>query len=266
MLRNKFTARPTRVLGALLVMFVVSSCGKSTGGGTPTPPDSAPTPVAELTPSAEPSTAAAPSAPALDVPALLGKIGDAQDIIGWYRARESYVATGETNPEVEAALSAREAELLAANPAMPITESLDLLELQWKLDGESSAEGREDTFVVTWLFRVNKPVPVAEGHDVKLVLRGWFDKAHQQYFKENEKYVDLTYALDPPLSEWKAGSYHLISNKTYRKLPNLPYRLHTYFSELKQGDDGNWVFAGRLGEAADAGWHADLGAGGSTAQ
>lgn len=198
--------------------------------------------------------------PALDVPSLVARINGAEDMIDWHAQRAAYLAQADRDSEVDAALATREAALLAQSPALPISEELELVALDWALDGESSAEGKDENFRATWLFKVKKKIELEEGVDVRLILRGWFDKAHQHYFGPDDKYFQLTYKLVPPISDWEAGSYHLVALKTYRKVPNLPYRLHTFLEKVRQTEDGGLTPGGRHGEIADSGWRADLGA------
>jgi len=254
-------------VGLLLGMgvLVLSGCGKKT-----TEPDSpkdnaegAPAAVAPApTEMSEPAETPTPQPEeALDVPALLDKIANAKDMLQWYGIRTAYLASGSKNQEVDAALAARETALLSDTPVLPISEDLDLIAIDWKLDGSASSEGKEETFDVTWLFRPNEKIVQEADRDMRLVLRGWFDKAHQHYFKPDEKYFQLTYTLVQPVSEWDAGSYQLVTQKTYRKLPNLPYRMHTFFTKVRKTEEGDWAPDGRYGEIADAGWKADLGGG-----
>ncbi len=220
-----------------------------------------PAPAVEKTPTAQETSAESKpvSAEPMDVAVILSTISGAKDLLAWYKIRSAYQSHDTPNPEVDAAFAAKEAELLELAPVKPVNEALDLVDFDWKLVGAESEEGQKETFRATWLFRVNKDISLEPGHEVKLVLRGWFDKAHQQYFDEGARYFELTYAIKPPVSDWKADTYQLVTHKTYKKVPNVPYRMRVLFPELKVTDEGKTVSAGRFGENIDCGWHADVG-------
>ncbi len=237
---------------ALTATILLSACGAKSGGSAPAaPPVEAPAQVAEQ-----------PAAP--DFSATLAKIAAAEDMLAWYAVRQEYNGGSERSPEVDAALSAKESELLAKAPARAINDALDLVAFNWKLDGTTSAEGQKETFAVTWLFKKKQAIQFSEGEDVQLILRGWPDKAHQHYLEgvgqADNKYFELSYGLKPKLAQWKEGDYQIVEQKTYKKLPNVPYRVHTFFSQLKKNDEGKWVYVGPYGQRPDLGWFADLGA------
>ena len=111
---------------------------------------------------------------------------------------------------------------------------------------------------------MKKSVVVEENNDIWLVLRGWFDKSHRHYFEANQDYLqrgyfELTYSLDPPLAAWEPGSYQRVVRRSYKKLPNVPYRFQNYFNGVRKDERGNWVSTGRWGEFSEIGWRADLG-------
>jgi len=247
-------------LGIVVGAAVLTLPGCNRPEATPSPADDRELVTGADSVSAKPARAPEPAPTAtLDAPALLARLAAADTMLAWYDVQAAYQAQGGGIPEVDAALAAREAELLAKTPALLISEELDLIAVNWKLDGIESAEGKEEAFLVTWLFRPKKDIVQEAGHDVRLVLRGWFDKAHQQYFAADEKYFQLTYTLKPPVADWEAGSYQLVKQKTYRKVPNIPYRLHTFFTKVRKTEEGDWVPQGRYGQIADSGWKADLG-------
>lgn len=238
--------------GALMCAGVVLvGCGAKSGEPVPSAPAvETPAPVAEK-----------PSAP--DFSVTLAKVAASEDMFAWYTAREEYLSGKERSAEVETALSAKEAELLAKSPARPLNDALDLVAFNWKLDGTASAEGQKETFAVTWLFKKKQAIQFPAGEDVQLILRGWPDKAHQHYLEgvgqADNKYFELSYGLKPKLAQWKDGDYQIVEQKTYKKLPNVPYRVHTFFSQLKKNDEGKWVYVGPYGQRPDLGWFADLG-------
>lgn len=234
------------------VGIILSACGAKTGDPmSAAPVMEAQAPVAEK--------AAAP-----DFSAVLTKVAASEDMFAWYAARQAYLSGTERNPEVDSTLAAKETELLAKSPARPINDALELVAFNWKLDGKDSAEGQKETFAVTWLFKKKQAIQFPEGEDVQLILRGWPDKAHQHYLEgvgqADNKYFEVSYGLKPKLTEWKEGDYQLVEQKTYTKLPNVPYRMHTFFSQLKKNDEGKWVYVGPFGKRPDLGWFADLGA------
>ena len=239
--------------GALAaVAIVLSGCGAKTGEPAPAAPAiESPAPAAEK-----------PTAP--DFTATLAKVAASEDMIAWYTVRQEYMSGAERSPEVDSALSAKEAELLAKVPVRPINDALDLVAFNWKLDGTASAEGQKETFAVTWMFKKKQAIQFPAGEDVQLILRGWPDKAHQHYLEgvgqADNKYFELSYGLKPKLAEWKEGEYQIVEQKTYKKLPNVPFRIHTFFSQLKKNDEGKWVYVGPYGQRPDLGWFADLGA------
>ena len=236
---------------ALTAAILFSACGAKSGDpATNTPAVETPAPIAEK-----------PAAP--DFSATLAKVTTSEDMFAWYAARQEYLSGAERSPEVDSALSAKEAELLAKVPARPINDALDLVAFNWKLDGTVSAEGQKETFAVTWLFKKKQAIQLPEGEDVRLIIRGWPDKAHQHYLEgvgqADNKYFELSYGLKPNLAQWKDGEYQIVEQKTYKKLPNVPYRVHTFFSQLKKNDEGKWVYVGPFGQRPDLGWFADLG-------
>jgi hypothetical protein len=238
------------VLG--LVFIVLQGCD---GSSKPSP-----APAVDKAPVAEKTSAEAKPAPAepMDVAVILNDIATTKNLLAWYQTRSTYLDRGTANAEIDAAFAAKEAELLKKAPAKPVSDALELVDFDWKLAGAESAEGQKETFLATWLLRVNKAISLKPDHDVKLVLRGWFDKAHQQYFDEGARYFELTYTIKPPVADWQAGSYQMVAFETYKKVPNIPYRLRTIFAEVVKNEEGKWVSFGRYG-AVDSGWHADMG-------
>lgn len=242
--------------GALLLAgLLLAGCGAKSGESTPTPRDAVEVP--------------APTAPAVATPsptdftALLQQVASASDLFSWYSARESYLSAAARSPEVDAALAAKETELLAKSPARAFNDALELLAFDWKLDGDNSAEGKKENFTGRWLFHKKGPVTLAADEEVQLILRGWPDKAHQNYLEgvgqADNKYFELSFSLKPRLADVENGAYFLVERKTYKQLPNVPYRMHTFFSQMKKKEDGSWGYVGRFGESADLGWVADAG-------
>ena len=243
------------LLGALL------ACTGSLAGCAPKT-SSAPAPEVPAAVEKPVAPAVAETPPAPDLSATLQKAAACEDLFSWYGVREQYLAGAARGAEVDAALSAKEAELLAKTPAKAFNDSLEVVAFDWKLAGSGSSEGKKENFNARWLFRKKGPIALPAGDDVQLILRGWPDKAHQHYLEgvgqADNKYVELTFWLKPPLSEIEAGAYFLVERKTYRPLPNVPYRMHTFFSQMKKKEDGSWGYVGRFGELADFGWFAGL--------
>lgn len=241
--------------GALLSAgLVLAGCGAKTGESAPEAPKKveAPAPAAPV---------AAPAAP--DLATSLQNVASAQDFFSWYSARESYLSGAARSPEVDAALAAKETELLAKTPARAFNDALELVAFDWKLEGENSAEGKKENFTGRWLLHKKGPVTLGADEEVQLILRGWPDKSHQNYLEgvgqADNKYFELSFSLKPRLADVENGAYFLVERKTYKQLPNVPYRMHTFFSQLKKKDDGSLAYVGRFGESADLGWMADTG-------
>lgn len=244
------------LLGALLACTgSLAGCGaKTSSAPAPEVPAAVEKPVA---------SAVAEAPPAPDLSATLQKVAACEDLFSWYGVREEYLAGAARGAEVDAALSAKEAELLAKTPAKAFNDSLEVVAFDWKLDGEGSAEGKKEDFVIRWLFHKKGQVDLPVDEEVQLILRGGPDKAHLHYLEglgqADKNYFELSFWLKPRLSEVEAGAYFLVERKTYRPLPNVPYRMHTFFSQMKKKEDGSWGYLGRFGEPADLGWLADVG-------
>ncbi len=232
---------------------LLGGCGAK-DAGTP----AAEVPVKTETPAAPVEAPAAP-----DFSATLQKISACEDMFAWYSVREAYLAGTERGAEVDAALAAKEAELVVKTPAKALHETLDLVAFDWKLEGSDSAEGKPENFNMRWLFHVKAPIVLPADEDIQLVLRGWPDKAHQNYLEgigqADNKYFEISFWLKPRIVESEAGSYYLVERKTYKEVPNVPYRMHTFFSQLKKKEDGGWGFVARFGASIDMGWFADTG-------
>ena len=243
------------VFGAVLT---IAGCSPSPGNGEP--------PAARSAPAANtPATTASTGAPAilLDRAKLLADIAGARDMFAWYNAYTRCKGAGVTDPEVNSALSKAREALLKKKPAMAITDSLDLVAFDWKLDGTESVEGKNETFVVHWLYFKKGGIKLGEDQGLRLVVRGWLDKAFLHYYTpdqgQNPRYFEMTWKLNPNMDAWKTGEYHLVTQKTYRPIPNVPYRIYTYLAAVKKADDGVWRGKGTYGKSLDLGWHADLG-------
>lgn len=236
--------------------LVLVGCGAESGEKSPVSEK-----VAEMPAQATPKAMEAPVAP--DFSVSLQQIAAAEDFFGWFAAREAYLAGTARSPEVDAALQAKETELQAKSPARPINDSLDIVAFDWKLDGANSSEGKKENFSTRWIIHKKAAIELPEGDEVQLILRGWPDKSHQNYLEgvgqADNKYFELSFWLKPTLSEIEPGSYFLVERKTYKQIPNVPYRMHTFFSQLKKKEDGNWSYVGRYGVLIDLGWFADTG-------
>lgn len=240
------------VLAAIVTATgVLSGCGAKESG----------TPATETSPKSEAQAPAAPAA--LDLPTVLQKVSGSADLFSWYAARDAYLAGTARGAEVDAALSAKEAELRAKTPGWPVNDALEILAFNWKLDGGASAEGKLANFTATWLFHAKQDIQLPADVVVKLVLRGWPDKAHRHYLTEagrkEDRYFETTYDFTPPLGEWKAGNYYLVERRVKASIPNVPYRIHTIYSQVKKKEDGTSAGAGPYAELTDLGWFADSG-------
>jgi hypothetical protein len=149
------------------------------------------------------------------------------------------------------------------SPPQALNEKLSLVAFDWKLNGASSSEGKKEEFTASWLFRKTGETELGPDRRVLLVLRGWVDKAHQEYLKAeghgDGRYFEKTYTLDPGVDAWEPGTYQLITKVLRPALPNLPYRMHSIFPEQSKTDDGSWDTKGRYAEMVNMGWFADLG-------
>lgn len=195
--------------------------------------------------------------------ALLGDIEAAADIFEWYdvytraRALEPRVA------ELDAALEKKRVTLMRGAPAIPISDAIELAGFKWKLQGAESSEGKFETFSASWLFHKKSEITFEKNEDVKLILRGWLDESHMHYFAPDKggdpRYFEYNWSLRPSINQWETGEYHLVTRETYKQVPNVPYRIHTFFTSVKQDEAGDWKSQGAYGERLDLGWHADLG-------
>ena len=239
---------------ALTGTMLVTGCGKSTQPETPANGDNAQPP------------AAAPeiAAPAVDSAVLLKRVEGCGDLFAWHAVRSEYLADTGRDAAVDTALAVKEQELLAKTPGWSVNDALQIVAFSWDLDGEAPPESEAENFTATWLFKAKQDIQLAPGIDVKFVLRGWPDPSHRHFLKEagrkEDRYFEFTYDFTPPLDEWKAGSYYRIECKIKSKLPNVPYRIHTVYSQVKKNEDGtSGGFAGPYAELTDLGWFADLG-------
>lgn len=244
------------VLAAVVAIGVLSGCGGSPQAKAPeTSSAPASTPAVEAPAPETPAPAAAP--------ASAESIAACTNMVEWYRVNAAYAESGASDPAVTAALAAKEAELLAAKPPVLVNDKLELVAFDWKLKGTKSAEGKAELFTASWLFRKTQDTALGADRAVFLVLRGWVDKAHQQYLKDagiaDGRYFEKTYEFDPGLDSWPVGKYTLITKEIKPALPNLPYRMHSIFPAKKKGEDGNWASDGKFAEALEMGWFADLG-------
>ena len=253
--------RSIGVVGIVAASCIVALQGCNKSESTPPPTANPESATATTTPKVmEVKTPEAPVAPALDVSAVLKDIANSKSLLDWYQIRVAYEAHESQNAEIDAALDAREQELAPASNPKAMSDSLDLIDLSWQLAGDdTSEEGRLGKFRVTWLFRVKAPITVEPDQAIRLVLRGWIDKAHREHFEGDKQFVEFTYDLVPPLTSSKAGSYYLVERTTYTEIPNVPYRLHTFFSISTKSDDGKWTYVGPYGKPVDSGWFADAG-------
>jgi hypothetical protein len=205
----------------------------------------------------------APKAISKEDALTISKIEASKDMFEWYGLQTSYKEAQGDSEDVEAALAAKEAELLKKKPAVPVTDALKLVAFNWKLLGSASTEGKEEKFQAQWLFHKSGSITFAKDEDVTLVLRGWLDAAHMHYFPEDKggdpRYFELNWSIRPSINNWSVGEYYLVTRETYNPVPNVPYRIHTFFAQVKKDEEGNWKSQGTYGEHLDLGWHADLG-------
>ena len=194
---------------------------------------------------------------------LLSEIALADSLMKWFKIRTKYRETGEQNRHIEAALSKKEQELLENELAAPINDLLELVAFDWKMNGEEPRDDRRATFLVSWLFRTRGAIGFAPGHKVQLVLCGRPDRSHARHFmtetSRKKSYFEFTWDLLPSIVTWDKGEYYLVTKKTYRPVPNVPYRMTTFFSEVKKKEDGKWVYLGPYGaRILIPGWRVDL--------
>lgn len=248
--RSGFALLTLSLAGTLLV----AGCTKAPQSETPAQGDQTATPAVTTPVAAE---------PAVDSSALLKQIEGCADMLAWHAVQSEYLAGTGRDAAVDTALAAKEQELLAKTPGWSVNDALQIVAFNWDLDGEVSSEGKAENFTATWLFKAKQDVQLAPGIEVKQVLRGWPDASHRHYLKEagrkEERYFEFTYDFTPALGEWKAGNYYRIERKIKSKLPNVPYRIHTVYSQVKKNEDGTTSFAGPYAELTDLGWFADLG-------
>lgn len=239
---------------ALTSTLLVTGCGKASQSETPATGGNTPPPAAA------PETAA----PAVDSAALLKRVEGCPDIFAWHTVQSEYLSGTGRDAAVDAALAAKEQELLAKTPGWSVNDALQIVGFKWDLAGEAPPESIAENFSATWLFKAKQNVQLQPGVDVKLVLRGWPDVSHRHYLKEagrkEDRYFETTYDFNPPLGEWKAGNYYLVERKVKGSLPNVPYRIHTIYSQVKKNEDGtSGGFAGPYAPLTELGWFADLG-------
>lgn len=63
----------------------------------------------------------------------------------------------------------------------------------------------------------------------------------------------------PPSTRKKKGGITWCLKKTYRPVPNVPYRMFTSFSEQEKQEDETWQYVGQFGDRVESEWHVDLG-------
>lgn len=212
---------------------------------------------------AEATPAPKPEAPKpLTAEALLERIAQCEKMVGWYRIRDEYRNSGLTSADIDAALMAKEKQLLAKNPPQAITDALELVDFEWTLLSTEGENGELTRNTATWLFKKKAAINLDEGNDVVLVLRGLPDKSHVEKFA-SERYRDqgffeFTYDLDPGVQAWSTGEYHLVTKNTFPPVPKVPYRMVTVMSEVHRNDEGETRFANRFGERPQMGWFAVL--------
>lgn len=256
--------------GALILALLISFGSFSLAGCKGSPADNASgnetaaAPAGEEAASAAPAATEVPEEPAAAPSAITtARIEASENMVDWYQLHAEYAATGTRDEALDSAFAAKETALLAKKPAMPVNDKLELVAFDWVLDGSDSAEGKNENFTAHWLFRKTQETALGPDRRVVLVLRGWVDKAHQDYLKSDKnpegRYFEKTYSLDPGIDAWETGKYHLISKEIRPAIPNLPYRMQSIFPQMKKKDDDSWEGDGRFAELLDMGWYADLG-------
>ena len=72
-------------------------------------------------------------------------------------------------------------------------------------------------------------------------------------------YFELYGALSPQSARGKKESIYLVTKKTYKLLPNIPYSMLTSFSESEKRVDGSWQYSSRFKERLNLSCYMDLG-------
>ena len=210
---------------------------------------------------AKPAPAPAKEEPKPKTPEeFLAGIRKCPDMIAWYGVREAYRESGLTNAEIDAALTAKEQQLLEQSPAHTISDELQLVDFGWDIYQGEEGKGKDVRFTASWLFKKTGDIDLPEGHELSLVLRGLPDKSHIEQFPseryKDEGYFEFTFALDPPAKEWSNGEYYLVTKNPFPVIPNVPYRMVTIMSEVMRNEDGSTRFVDKYGERPQLGWYA----------
>ena len=273
-LRTSFNIKMWNAMVALLGMILgvgilFAGCDKppETPQDEKTPATKVETEVPAKTETKEPSVMGTPSAEA-DVPVLsqgltVIDIASAEDWFAWYELRDEYRKSATSSKQTEQAFENREKELRKATPTKAFNELLELVAFDWRMQSEDPGEGNNATFLASWLFHKKGDINLEPDHQVSLILRGRPDKSHRNYLPREQdrsnSYFELTYALKPSIDVWEKGEYHLFTKRTYRQLPNIPYKMRTFFSEVRKKEDGSWGYVRPYGDRLDMGWYVDLG-------
>lgn len=269
------TRRPNRfgtlaLLGVILgVGTLFAGCGKpdetgkkpATQIGTKVPVNAAPEQKSPDKPASDPRAQTPESGERPESP--VDRIVKVDNFFRWFEIRTKYRETGEQNVDVEAALSKKEQELLEKQPAQKISDSLEFVAFDWKVKSVNPDDAKSVTFQASWLFHTKGSIILEPDHVVSLILRGRPDKSHLNYLpRERDRkngYFEFSYDLNPSIDTWEKGEYHLVSYRAYRPLPNIPYRIQTFFSERKKKEDGTTEGLGGYGDRIVPGWYVDLG-------
>lgn len=197
--------------------------------------------------------------------AMIDEIAAVDDFFKWFELRAKYRDSREPSADVEAALATKEVELREKEPAKPISDALELVAFDWKMQGEDPGSGKSTTFNISWLFYKKGPIHFEPNHETLLILRGTPDKSHARYLADEQNLKRDNFQFEwihrPPndLDGWEEGEYILQVKKGRYPVPNVPHRMDTWFRGRRNNDDGSRIDLHRYGQLLDLGWHVDLG-------
>jgi hypothetical protein len=195
--------------------------------------------------------------------AFVSEVKACESLIEWHQLKMIAAEQNLQSTDIVTAISETKVKLLSLAEIHSVTDSLDLVAFDWNL-AETAGPITHATFIASWLFYKKGSVEFSPDRRVLLVLRGFATTMHKEYF-ENEVHREkgsftFCWLLKPTIDEWEIGNYYLVTKRTYRPVPNIPYRLVTSFSKSKRNkDDNDWRFAGVFGEPLVLGWHVDQG-------
>lgn len=183
----------------------------------------------------------------------------------WLELRTKYREAGQRNVDIETALATKENELREKEPPKPITDALQLVAFDWKMQGEDPGPGKSTIFNISWLFYKKGAIHFEPNHETILLIHGRPDKSHARYLAvEGHPYSDFfhfQWVLKPPndLDAWEEGEYTLLTRRASKPVPNVPHRMETWLRGRRNNEDGSRTDLYRYGKLQDLGWYVDLG-------